>query len=65
MIPADVRQRLNQAADLGRGTSVFIGGLTNLHHLLQRRLHGVAFRLRLISHSDQNQQLKIGSSIIH
>ncbi|MNL64412.1 hypothetical protein D3C87_1886240 [compost metagenome] len=36
-------QCLDQAADFRRGPGVFIGGLADIHNLLQCRLHGMAF----------------------
>ena len=50
------RQRFDQAADFSRRARVFIGSLANIHHLLQRSLHRMAFGLGLIGHLRQRAQ---------
>ena len=49
-------QRLDQPPDLGRGTGVLIGGLADIDHLPERRLHRLAFRLGIIRHRRQCMQ---------
>ena len=49
-------QGFDQIADLVRRPGVFIGRLTNIHHLLQRRLHRMTFGLGVIGHLRQFAQ---------